>query len=505
MDSMSYSGRSKTRKNDGEDPPIMLSTKTKSSDLYNKVINQPISYPSPNIVHISNITAPDLPLTEQISSILNQLTTRLTHENLSSSSIVFTTILLRSMISFPIINAIYTKSFDSAPLPPARVTVACGDAMPEGADVLLSIVADRTLEQSSKNGAQPMTLAANPIRKQGLHIQSRSYWCPANIGPYSQAILSPSTSKMYIAGQIPLIPSTMEVYNPFFPASLESNPATPAKNNELERADLKNFHAQACLSLQHLWRIGREKRVGWWEGVVVYIASSTLSDSHASDHQDEEHALESKARIASHLWKQLHDPNFWNPQTLLSNKHREGINNIRAVDVDDDDDSEQEEDEDFDIWHRTYNANFRSTTTSTFLPTSFSSSSSPDSQLLPDFDFQPHQKQDAKSSLNMAQAVSSPPLPSSPPPFLAIQVTELPMGVGVEWQAVGLTRHAAAGAEEEEHHHQKEEAKQGNNDDKAADNNAKEETHEQSTPTTTPEWITHIASHPCFRYKVLLY
>lgn len=54
----------------------------------------------------------------------------------------------------------------------------------------------------------------SPLKLEALHVQSRSFWAPANIGPYSQAISVPSRKgsndrSVYIAGQIPLIPATM--------------------------------------------------------------------------------------------------------------------------------------------------------------------------------------------------------------------------------------------------------------------------------------------------------
>ena len=494
-------------KNDGEDHPIMPFTKMKTSNLYNKAINQPISRPSPNIAHISYLTAPGLPLAEQISSILNQLSTRLTHENLSPGSIVFTTILLRSMISFPKINAIYSQFFDSAPLPPARVTVACADAMPEGVDVLLSVVADRTLEQSLTPGSQPKTLAANQARKQGLHIQSRSRWCPANIGPYSQAILSPSNSKVYVAGQIPLIPSTMEVYNPFCSVSQDSDLANQSGDGGLGEAALDNFHAQACLSLQHLWRIGRERRVRWWEGIVVYIASSPSPSNpdHASDLRDGGNpVMRSKAQIAFHLWKRLHDPNFWNGQTSWNgNKH--GGQKINSNDVDD------EDDKNFDIWHHTHNSTYKSRNPQT----NAISSSLKSNNTLPDFDFPSSQRHGCSESRANNRGSPCSARPPSPPPFLAVEVAELPMGVGVEWQAVGLTGHAAAADDEDEDEdgdQKKEEDVEEDNDhdsDKPATDNPKikqeiDSQNATTTTTTTPEWISQIASHPCFRHKMLL-
>ena len=78
--------------------------------------------------------------------------------------IISITLLLRDMSDFPIINPIYASYFKS-PLPPARVTIS----PPIKEAVNLSAI----ISTSARTG---------------LHVQSRSYWAPANIGPYSQAI-----------------------------------------------------------------------------------------------------------------------------------------------------------------------------------------------------------------------------------------------------------------------------------------------------------------------------
>ena len=367
--------------------------------------------------------------------------------------------------------------------------------MPEGVEVLLSVVVDRTLEQSSKNGAQPMTSARTSMRKQGLHVQSRSHWCPANIGPYSQAIFSPSASKVYIAGQIPLIPSTMEVYNPFSSVSKDLDLANQSGDSGLREAELKNFHTQACLSLEHLWRVGRERGVRWWEGMVVYIAASPSSHGHASDPRDSGNTMKSKARIAFHLHKQLHDPTFWDRRTSNSCNGKKC-----AAEEKNSNDENDDEDDDFDIWHHTHNSTYKSR----YPKISATTSSLLESNILPDFDF-PSQRR--KCFEGRDGALQNSALASSLPAFLAVEVAELPMSVGVEWQAVGFTGCAAAageeGQEEDDDEEEREVRQDNHKNENAADNNLQEETDKQ-TPTTLPEWITQIASHPCFRHKILL-
>ncbi|KAF3399633.1 Diphthine--ammonia ligase [Talaromyces pinophilus] len=229
-----------------------------------------------NLYTISNITAPEAgptadaqmrAITENLQSLLQNINTQST---ISTNDIVFTTVLLRSMADFAPMNAIYVSLF-TKPNPPARVTVACGDRLPDGVQVMISAVIDLRPRK----------------KREGLHVQSRSYWAPANIGPYSQAITVPYSPQqegskgglVYIAGQIPLDPASMEI-----PGGIDMG----------DEKWLQNFSLHATLSLQHLWRIGLATKVDWWVGAIVFLAR----DSRQRGHQ--------KARIANRLWQAIH-------------------------------------------------------------------------------------------------------------------------------------------------------------------------------------------------------
>ncbi|KAI9369776.1 hypothetical protein BJX61DRAFT_545278 [Aspergillus egyptiacus] len=182
----------------------------------------------------------------------------------TTGDIIFTTVLLRSMADFPLMNSIYISLFKK-PNPPARATVACGDCLPHGVDVVVSMVIDL--------GAR--------VQRNGLHVQSRSYWAPANIGPYSQAISVPlqGTEKViYIAGQIPLEPASMELIE------------TSHGCGEPSWSD--TYRLRAVLSLQHMWRIGVAMEVCWWLGTVAFFTGK-------------EHT-KTRARLAWKLWEKMH-------------------------------------------------------------------------------------------------------------------------------------------------------------------------------------------------------
>lgn len=187
--------------------------------------------------------------------------------------IAFVTILLRSMSDFAAVNEVYARLF-TKPNPPARVTVACGNKLPVDVKVMISLVSHD----------------CDAELRRCLHVQSRSYWAPANIGSYSQAVAAPAqvteaidrdwdkrprnpdemrTEVVYVAGQIPLVPHSM---------SLVSH----------------DFHEQVVLSLQHLWRIGRTMGVEWWSSAIIFITASS-----------KEHAQQ-RALVAAEAWRRAH-------------------------------------------------------------------------------------------------------------------------------------------------------------------------------------------------------
>lgn len=230
-------------------------------------------------------TTTKLTISEETALLTDKIRARLSEHNLTPTSILSTVIVLRSMADFPAINAVYGSLF-TEPSPPSRVTISCGDLLPQGSGDIAIYLTVRTGSDGDR---------------QGLHVQSRSYWAPANIGPYSQAITFPAMAAaapgnsnsgggggggcmrvVHIAGQIPLIPASMELPS--------------AGDDGLDR--------QLTISLQHLWRVGAEMGVRWWTSSAVYFpraaSPSSLSASAARD----------KALLAHQVWKEAH---LWSP------------------------------------------------------------------------------------------------------------------------------------------------------------------------------------------------
>ncbi|KAF1943413.1 ATP binding L-PSP endoribonuclease family protein-like protein [Clathrospora elynae] len=295
---------------------------------------------TPTVFTYSNLTSDVRPTSSpgspsrQLVKIFLRLDHALKQWHLSRPGINHCTLLLRNMADFTVLNPVYAQYFSDVN-PPARVTIAVGGAMPEGLDVMLSVVVDK--EEAGRKGK-----LIRAVNRQGLHVQGRSYWAPANIGPYSQAISvrlpsseEPSDGEdhkvgevVYVAGQIPLIPASMEVYQE------------------------RGFKSQALLSLQHLWRIGRAKGVKWWTAGVGFIPASEYP--------------EKNVRIAQEMWKAIHTP----PST--------------SQNEDEDEDDEADIDP-WDLLNRNHGSTFNDNTYRSPIPntTAVSSPTNPDTTPIP--------------------------------------------------------------------------------------------------------------------------
>ncbi|KAK3180676.1 hypothetical protein K4F52_008026 [Lecanicillium sp. MT-2017a] len=204
---------------------------------------------------------------DETISVVRKFQHQLELSSTDPSQITSIIIILRNMADFPKVNQEYGKLF-TLPNPPSRVTISCGELLPAGRNILLHATAP----------ARP-----NEVERNGLHVQSRSYWAPANIGPYSQAVEVPFTANgqpvgpkgIYIAGQIPLVPNSMLLPEPS---------ATSAEE-------------QVVLSLQHLWRIGSEMKVQWWTSAVAYFSKSVSPET-----------MPGYARLAGRAWSSIHQP-----------------------------------------------------------------------------------------------------------------------------------------------------------------------------------------------------
>ncbi|KAK3383409.1 hypothetical protein B0T24DRAFT_515105 [Lasiosphaeria ovina] len=303
----------------------------------------------------------------EMRSLVEQIRNRLRLAALSPSAIVSATILLRRMADFPTVNAVYGQLFD-APNPPSRVTVSCGSLLSPNTNIAVYLAVHSGLE---------------PGQRQGLHVQSRSYWAPANIGPYSQAVSVPLASLaadmapgaegprlVSIAGQIPLVPATMAL------------PDGAGGDDEALRL-------QVALSLQHLWRIGLDTGVQWWTSAVAYFPGGASSYPGLTMALKME--LAAKAWDAAHLWS----------------AGREG----------EDGDEDEDEDAGPDLWDQRFDPRYMSLAGERgALPPA----------TLPDW---------SAVDLSAGSAAKSKTRAASAPPLFVAEVAELPRAAAVEWHA----------------------------------------------------------------------
>ncbi|TRM67665.1 hypothetical protein BD626DRAFT_479464 [Schizophyllum amplum] len=153
---------------------------------------------------IGNVQHPSpsetLSLEDEVSDCFEILQEQLSQNALSLSHCAIINLYISSMDAFAAVNAVYSKYFGTSP--PARATVAVDLPGPHRVriDCIARIV--------PPNGDQK----AQIDDRQALHVQSLSYWAPANIGPYSQAIKT--ADRIFVSGQIGLIPSSLALPHP---------------------------------------------------------------------------------------------------------------------------------------------------------------------------------------------------------------------------------------------------------------------------------------------------
>ncbi|CAG8434269.1 1768_t:CDS:10 [Ambispora gerdemannii] len=134
---------------------------------------------------------------EETRCCMLKLQDRLSEVGLNWSDVVSMNLCITRMSDFSRVNSVYKSFF--AVNPPTRACV--GANLPPPANVQIDLTAIKSTNDT--------TLSSSESARQVMHVQSFSYWAPANIGPYSQAIIT--HNHVYIAGQIGLIPSSLEL------------------------------------------------------------------------------------------------------------------------------------------------------------------------------------------------------------------------------------------------------------------------------------------------------
>ncbi|KAI0832334.1 hypothetical protein BC628DRAFT_1406822 [Trametes gibbosa] len=185
---------------------------------------------SGNCVSVANVQRdrinqlPELSLEDEVRECFEKLEACLAQHSLTLTNIANINILISSMDLFARVNAVYATHFGTSP--PARACVTAD--LPSPVRVRLDCIAFAD---------------TNPSSRQALHVQGLSYWAPANIGPYSQAIIV--DEHVFISGQIGLIPSNLTLPSP------------------------RSLALEAALSFQHVHRVVdalKNNSGGGWAG-----------------------------------------------------------------------------------------------------------------------------------------------------------------------------------------------------------------------------------------------
>lgn len=189
-------------------------------------------------LYLSEIVAPpatrNAEIEQEVQACFQELEVSLAANEASLLDLAHLTVYLspsaETMALFPRINAVYATYFGTSP--PTRACVAVPGPQEAGAwRVKLEGVA-----RISQEAAAP----DSDSERKALHIQSMSYWAPANIGPYSQSVNT--GGRIHIAGQIPLTPASL---------TLPPGPVDTPQSGDSQSA----FSFHAALALQHLTRI----------------------------------------------------------------------------------------------------------------------------------------------------------------------------------------------------------------------------------------------------------
>ena len=168
----------------------------------------------------------------EFTSCMASIQAHLDASQFTLREVVQVMLILSDMANFSRINKVYDTYF-VYPLPPARVCIASNLIHPHR--IKLYVLASHS-------------------PRQGLHIQSRSYWAPANIGPYSQSIVI--GPRIYIAGQIGLDPATSTL--------IQSQ---------------QNIHTEAFLAMQHLLRIAETMKTTHISAMLAYYTPDSPLES----------------------------------------------------------------------------------------------------------------------------------------------------------------------------------------------------------------------------------
>ena len=163
---------------------------------------------------------------------------------------------------FSTLNAIYATFFGASP--PTRACVAVD--LPPSTRIKFDCFA---------------YAETDPSQRIALHVQGLSYWAPANIGPYSQAVLI--DEHMFISGQIGLIPANLSLPLPKDPAT-ETALVLQHTNRVADAVRKSSGQWKGNTQLAIYWLVYREHAAGVAAAceLVATVGILLLTSSHYS-------------------------------------------------------------------------------------------------------------------------------------------------------------------------------------------------------------------------------
>ncbi|KAL2914701.1 hypothetical protein HK105_205841 [Polyrhizophydium stewartii] len=195
----------------------------------------------------------DATLESETRAVAEYIVSALAECGLSPRHITQMHVHVADMAQFGALNKTYQEFFGHVN-PPTRVTVQT--ALPDGCKVQMDCFAARD--------------DAELARRDTLHVQGISYWAPANIGPYSQAVVL--GDHVYLAGQIGLVPHTMKM-----PDAASDGGLVPSMHEADPR--IAQITREASVSLRSLSAVPESLRASLAEACIVgvcYVPSADL-------------------------------------------------------------------------------------------------------------------------------------------------------------------------------------------------------------------------------------
>lgn len=147
---------------------------------------------------INGLQSQDPGIQGQTVAAFTQLQTELDNRGWTMKNIILVHLYVKNMEDCAPLNTVYKEHFDI--YPPARVCVQA--ALPAAQLLQMDCLLHDWTAPPEEGRFQ---------QRQVLHVQSLSHWAPANIGPYSTALRVDEV--VFCAGQIPLVPCTMQLVN----------------------------------------------------------------------------------------------------------------------------------------------------------------------------------------------------------------------------------------------------------------------------------------------------